>query len=43
MGSIAIFDQHKIIFPVVPNTNLFARETNSPFTTWSHDSFFEGQ
>ena len=33
IGSIAIIDQHKILFPVVPNTTGFARETNSPFTS----------
>ena len=42
MGSIAIIDQHKILFPVVPNMIGFARETNSPFTSWSRDPFFEG-
>ena len=42
MGSIAITDQHKILFPVVPNMIGFARETNSPFTSWSRDPFFEG-
>ena len=43
MGSIKIIDQHKIIFQVVPNTIGFARETNSPFTSWSHGQFLEGQ
>ena len=43
IGSIAITSQHKILFPVVPYTKVFARETNSPFTSWSHDPFFEGQ
>ena len=43
MGSIAITDQHKILFSVVPNMIGFARETNSPFTSWSRDPFFEGQ
>ena len=28
MGSIAIIDEQKILFPVVPNTTGFARETN---------------
>ena len=43
MGSIAIIDQHKILFPVVPNTIDFGRETKSPFTSWSCGQFFEGQ
>ena len=43
MGSIAIIDQHNILLPVVPSTIGFARETNSPFTSWSRDPFFEGQ
>ena len=43
MDSIAIIDQHKILFPVVPNTNVLARETNQLFTSWSRDPFFEVQ
>ena len=43
MGTIGTIDQHKIFFPVVPNMIGFARETNSPFTSWSRDPFFEGQ
>ena len=43
MGSIAIIDQHKILFPVVTNTIYFTRETKSPFTSGSRSQFFEGQ
>ena len=43
MGSIAIIDEQKILFPVVPNTTGFARETNPPFTSWSRSQFFDGQ
>ena len=43
MGSIAIIDQQKILSPAVPNTKAFASETNSSFTLWSSDPFFEGQ
>ena len=43
IGSITIIDQHKILFPVVPNTIYFTRETKSPFTSWSRGQFFEGQ
>ena len=43
MSSIAIIDQHKIPFPVVPNKIGLARETNLPSTSWSCDSFFKGQ
>ena len=43
MGSIAVIDQNKALFPVVPNTIAFARETNSSFISWSRDPFFEGQ
>ena len=43
MDSAAIIDHHKILFPLVPNTTGFARETNSPFTSWLRDPFFEGQ
>ena len=38
MGSIAVIDQNKALFPVVPNTTVFARETNSPFISWSRDA-----
>ena len=43
MSSVTIIDQHKIIFPVVPNTTDFARKANSSFTSCSRDQFFEGQ
>ena len=43
MDSTAIIDEHKILFSVVPNTIGFAREANSPFTSWSRGQFFEGQ
>ena len=43
MGSIAVINQHKILFPVVPNTIDLARETKSLFTSWSRGQFFEGQ
>ena len=43
MGSIAIIDQDKTLLPVVPSTIGFARETNSPFKSWSRNPFFEGQ
>ena len=29
------------LLPAVPNAIGFARETNFPFTSWSHDPFFE--
>ena len=32
-----------LFFPVVANSKGFLKETNSPFTLWSSDSFFEGQ
>ena len=32
MGSITNIDQHKFLFPVVPSTIDFARETYSSFT-----------
>ena len=43
MNFIAIIDHHKILFPVVTNTTGFAIETNSTFTSWLRDPFFEGQ
>ena len=43
MGSIANIDPHKIFFLVIPNMLGFVRETGSPFTSFSRDSFFEGQ
>ena len=43
MGSIAIIDQHKILLRGVPMTIGFAREANSPFTSWSRGQFFQGQ
>ena len=42
MSSIAIVDQYEILFPVVQNTKVFARETNLAFTSWSRDPLFEG-
>ena len=30
MGSIAIIDQHKMLFRMVSNKQVFARETNPP-------------
>ena len=42
IDSTANISQHKILFPMVHNTIGFARETNSPFTPWSRDAFFEG-
>lgn len=43
MGSIVNIDQHKILFPLVPNAIGFAGGTNLPFTSWSSDGSFEGQ
>ena len=43
MGSVAIIDQRKILFSVVPSTIYFTRETKSPFISWSRGQFFEGQ
>ena len=43
MGSTANIDENKILFPLVPNTIRFARETILPFTSWSSDGLFEGQ
>ena len=43
MGSIANIDQHKVLFLVVPSAIGFAKETGSPFTSWSRDAFSEGQ
>ena len=43
MASNAIIDQHETLFPVLPNVIVFARKTNSPFTSWSRGRFFEGQ
>ena len=43
MGSIAVINQHKILFPVVPNVIGFARETNSLLKPWSRGQFFEEQ
>ena len=43
MCSIAIIDQHKILFPMIYNTIEFAKETNLSFISWSRDAFFEGQ
>ena len=42
MDSIASTDQHKILFAVVPDTIVFAREKNSPLITRSPEAF-EGQ
>ena len=33
----------KRFFPVVSNMIGLARETNSPFTSWSSDPVFQGQ
>ena len=43
MGTIAIIDQQETLFPVLPNAIVFARETISPFISWSRGQFFEGQ
>ena len=42
MDSIASTDQHKILFAVVPDTIVFAKEKYSPLITRSPEAF-EGQ
>ena len=43
MSFIENIDQHKIVFPVVPNTISFARDANPHVIPWSRDTFLESR